>query len=289
MSHMVNAGLKTAAGLSHFWDGRAISRVRAGDGAALLPGWRVSFHMMAQPEVAQLMLSNTLLLEQGLLSRCLVTWPESTVGSRLYRETDLSASPKIGQYWARLLDILETPLPLVEGKQNELNPRPLPLEQDAKRAWIAFHDAVERHLAKGRGPLEAIKGLGNKAPEHAARLAEVLAGVDDLHVSSISLEWMKAGITLTTHYLNEALRLFSAGSVSPELAHAQRLLAWIQGCRKQDITLVEVYRFGPNEIRDAKTARGGMAILEEHGWIIPLEDGADFEGARRREAWRVRK
>ena len=280
--------LKTAAGLSHLWDGRAISRVRAGDGTALLPGRRVSFHLMAQPEVAQLMLSNTLLLEQGLLSRCLVTWPQSTAGSRLYRETDLYLSPEMGQYSARLLDILETPLPLAEGKQNELNPRPLPLEQDAKRAWIAFHDAVERKLAKG-GTLETIKGLGNKAPEHAARLAAVLALVDDLHVSSISLEWMKAGIALTTHYLNEALRLFNAGAVSPELARAQKLLTWIQEDRKRDITLVEVYRFGPNEIRDAKTARATMGILEEHGWIIPLEDGAEFEGSRRREAWRVRK
>ena len=166
---------QAVSGLSQDSRSRAISRVRAGDGAALLPGRRVSFHIMAQPEVAQLMLSNTLLLEQGLLSRCLVTWPESTVGSGLYRETDLSASPEIRQYSARLLDILETPLPLVEGKQNELNPRPWPLEQDAKRAWIAFHDAVERHLAKG-GTLEAIKGLGNKAPEFGVQTAPPLKG-----------------------------------------------------------------------------------------------------------------
>ena len=280
--------LKTAAGLSHLWDGRAISRVRAGDGASLLPGRRVSFHMMAQPEVAQLMLSNTLLLEQGLLSRCLVTWPESTVGSRFYKEMDLSASPEIRQYSARLLEVLETPLPLAEGKQNELDPRRLPLAGDAKRAWIAFHDAVERNLRKG-GTLDAIKGLGNKAPEHAARLAAVLALVDDLQVSSISLEWMEAGIALMTHYLNEALRLFSAGAVSPELTRAQRLLAWLQERRKQEVTLVEVYRFGPNEIRDAGTARGAMAILVNHGWAIRLENGADFEGARRKDAWRIRK
>ena len=100
---------------------------------------------------------------------------------------------------------------------------------------------------------------------------------------------MEAGIALTTHYLNEALRLFSAGAVSPELARAQRLLAWIQGRQKEDITLVEVYRFGPNEIRDAKTARATMGILENHGWIIPLEEGVEFEGASRKKAWRVRK
>ena len=278
--------LKTAAGLSHLWDGRAISRVRAGDGAALLPGRRVSFHMMAQPEVAQLMLSNTLLLEQGLLSRCLVTWPESTVGSRFYKEMDLSASPEIRQYSARLLEVLETSLPLAEGKQNELDPRRLPLAGDAKRAWIAFHDAVERDLKKG-GTLDAIKGLGNKAPEHAARLAAVLALVDDLHVSSISLEWMKAGIALMTHYLNEALRLFSAGAISPELVRAQKLLVWLQERRKKEITLVEIYRFGPNDIRDAKTARAAMAILVEHGWATRLKNGAAFEGVTRREAWRI--
>ena len=57
------AKLRTAAGLSSFWDGETIKRVRGGDGVTILPGRRVALHLMAQPDVAALMLSDPLLLE----------------------------------------------------------------------------------------------------------------------------------------------------------------------------------------------------------------------------------
>jgi Protein of unknown function (DUF3987) len=47
--------LKTAAGLSAAWDGKPIRRVRSGDGATILPGRRLSVHLMAQPAVADLL------------------------------------------------------------------------------------------------------------------------------------------------------------------------------------------------------------------------------------------
>lgn len=141
--------LKTAAGLSALWDSRAITRVRAGDGATLLPGRRLSLHLMTQPSIAQLLLSNNTLIEQGLLSRCLVTWPTSTAGTRFYREIDLSNSAEIKKYNARILEILKTPLPLAEGKQNELKPRELLLSSDAKQLWIALYillKLIQEHL-----------------------------------------------------------------------------------------------------------------------------------------------
>ena len=141
--------LKTAAGLCELWDGKRITRVRSGDGTAVLYGKRVSMHIMAQPAVAQIMLSNNLLLEQGLLSRCLVDWPTTTAGTRLYKEIDLSADLDVSRYNKRLLDILETPLPLAEGTQNELEPRDLHLNPQAKHLWVKFHDHIERQLADG--------------------------------------------------------------------------------------------------------------------------------------------
>lgn len=278
--------LKTAAGMSGLWDGKPIDRVRGGDGATKVYGRRVSCHLMAQPEVSQLMLSNHVLISQGLLSRCLVTWPESTAGTRFYCEEDLSASPEIVQYNAMMLAILDTPLPLVEGARNELNPRQLPLAPDAKQLWIRFHDHVERQLAAG-GELAPIKGLGNKAPEHAARLAGVLALVEDLHCNWIRLEHMTAGIELVTHYLNEALRLYEAGVQDPTLTLAQKLLDWLKAKDKMIITLPEIYQHGPKRIRTAARARELMAILMEHGEAIPAES-AEYRGKRYFEAWSIR-
>ena len=78
--------LKTAAGLSKLWDGAPISRTRGGDGNILIYGWRLSIHLMIQPAVSHLLFGNPLFLEQGLLSRFLVTWPESNIGKHRYKE-----------------------------------------------------------------------------------------------------------------------------------------------------------------------------------------------------------
>ena len=49
-----------------------------------------------------------LLLEQGILSRCLVTWPVSTAGKRVYCATNLNNSPEIIRYYEQLSNILKT-------------------------------------------------------------------------------------------------------------------------------------------------------------------------------------
>jgi hypothetical protein len=275
--------LKTAAGVSGLWDGKEISRVRAGDGAALLHGRRVSLHLMAQPDIAQIMLSNAVLLEQGLLSRCLVTWPTSTAGGRWYKEIDLSERPEIKRYTEAMLELLESELTVHEGTANELAPRDLQLHPDAKALWIAFHDEVEAQLVDG-GKLCQIRGLANKAPEHAGRIAGILALVENLGCASISDKWMEAGITLTTHYLNEAMRLYEAGVSDPDIKEAEKLRQWLESRPSRLVSLVEIYQSGPYSVRHAKRARELMKILEEHGYARPTMDPDN----RRREVWSVR-
>src|SRR5690242_15370608 len=103
--------LRTAAGLSNFWDGETNKRVRAMDGATILPGRRVALHLMAQPEVAARMLSDPLLLNQGLLSRLLVTAPGSNAGSRLWHEPAADSENALERYGDRILGMLQRPLP----------------------------------------------------------------------------------------------------------------------------------------------------------------------------------
>ena len=165
------AKLFTAAGLSAAWDGDPIKRVRAGDGTIILAGRRVAMHLMAQPGVADILFRDPLLADQGLLSRLLVTAPPSAAGSRMWREERPETDRDLKRYGARLLDTLEAPLPLSPGKTNELEPRPLSLAPEARSRWISFTNYVERAIGQG-GELEPVRGLGNKLPEHAARLAE---------------------------------------------------------------------------------------------------------------------
>jgi Protein of unknown function (DUF3987) len=278
--------LRTAAGLSAVWDGDPIRRVRAGDGAMILPGRRVSMHLMAQPAVADIWLRDRLLADQGVLSRTLLGAPESAMGTRLSRAEAPETNGVMARYGARLLSILETPLPLAQGKPNELVPRPLRLSEPAARLWRAFGDSVETRLSRD-GELRPISGLANKLPEHAARIAGVLTLLRDIDAGEIAAAETAAGIELAQHYAAEALRLHGGSQISAELRAAQQALDWM--CchwREPAISLPDLYQRGPNAIRDAKVARQIVATLEDHGWLYPIPQGAEIAGTRRRDAWR---
>ena len=278
--------LRTAAALSSLWDGDAIRRVRAVDGATLLPGRRLSIHLMVQPDVANLVLCDRLLADQGLLSRLLVTAPLSAAGTRKWHEPSESSDIALRQYWARILTILEGPLPLAPGKLNELTPAGLPFEDTARGTWTGFCDYVEHDLAPG-GVLEPVRGFANKLPEHAARLAGVLAIVADPGCREIASAHIDAGIELAQHYAVEALRLFDTGSVRPEILRAEQLLSWLGTWPHEVIALPDVYQLGPNPFRDSRTALDSINLLEDHGSLERVDGGAEVNGTWRRDVWRI--
>lgn len=280
--------LKTASGLCGLWDGKDVTRVRASEPPIILAGRRVSFHLMAQPNVAQLLLSNSLLIEQGLISRCLITWPISTAGSRFYKEINLLSTQEFQGYITRINEIFQTPLMTAKDKQNELTPRIIELSDEAKALYIKFHDAIENGVGDNR-LLSAVRGFANKAPEHALRLAGIIALFYDIDCHEIDAVSMTAGIELAMHYLQEALRLHNSSAIDADLALAERLLEWLQNQQKQTFSLMEIYQGGPSQIRNAKTARKIMSILVEHNWVFPIEEGLEINGILRKEAWRILK
>jgi len=286
--HAMNADniLKTASGLSELWDGKRITRVRAADETALLYDRRLSLHLMIQPIVASTVLSNRLLQGQGFLSRCLICWPTSTAGTRTYQAVNLANEPAVQHYNARMKSILETLLPWQDDPEavQECTPRHIPLTAPAKRLWEMFHDNVEAQLGEGR-ELAPIRGFANKAAEHAARLAAIVALVENADAGKLEKRDIEAGIALTEFYLAEALRLGDVASDDADLVIAEATLAWLQQYDRAH--LAQVYQFGPNAVRDAKTARRILTILEEHGWLSRIEGGSEIDGTHRREVWRV--
>jgi len=281
------ARLRTAAGLSAAWDGEPIRRVRAGDGITILPGRRVSLHLMAQPTVTDIWLRDRLLIDQGLLSRVLITSPESAMGSRVSQHEATEIPPAIACYRSRLLAILEAPLPLSSDVPNELSPRLLPVSAAARRVVTGFADHIETMLGTD-GELRPISGIANKLPEHAARIAGVLTLVRDIGAGEIAAAEMAAGVELAQYYAAEALRLDGGSRVSAELRLAQRALYWLLGQWDEPaVSLPDLYQRGPGAIRDGNTARKVAAILEEHGWLMRMPDGAVIAGVRRREAWLI--
>jgi Protein of unknown function (DUF3987) len=273
--------------LSTVWDGEPIKRVRAADGITVLPGRRLALHLMAQPDVAAVMLNDPLLHGQGLLSRMLATAPDASSGRRMWREPSETTPRAIEKYGNHLLNILERPLPLMTGSRNQLEPRALLLSSDARQLWIDFYNYVEQQIAFG-GELEPIRGLANKLPEHAARMASVLAMIHDIEASEVGCAEMKAGIELAEHFAIEALRLFNASRVDADLLLAQRLLNWVLcSWNEPAISLPDIYQRSLNAIGDQATARKMVAILEDHGWLVKIPAGAVVGAHRRRDAWRI--
>jgi hypothetical protein len=278
--HAMNSdnALKTAAGM---WDRGEAKRTRSGDGHSSIHGKRISIHLMIQGVVADMLMTNDIFREQGWLSRMLISWPDSTVGTRPYVEDDVFADPAVKAYHAACLTLLEqTPL----NPERKLDPPILSLSHIAKQVWIRFHDYCDKEAASG-GELEAARGLANKAPEHAARLAGVLSVTRG--GTEISTEDIEAGITLANYYLGEAIRIADAGQINQSLKDAEQLLQWIQTRGFGQVYPSLVYQKGPNRrLRTKEAALKAIHTLQNHGWLIGMSAG-ELEGSGRREVWRV--
>ncbi len=285
-----DAKARTAAGLSEVWDGVPIKRVRGGDGASVHPGRRLSVHLMVQPEIAKLLTKDALIAGaggQGMHNRFLMVAPESTAGTRAFRDLDPASERDLGTFAAHILSLLSKPMPTEPGRHQVLKPRALPLSAQARALWIGFHDSNEAELAPG-GTLAPIVGLANKMPEHAARLAAVLTLIEDINAPKVTADAMANGIHLAQHYAHEALRQAQAADVPQNLLDAEKLRRWLLEKRTEPLVSVpDICQRGPNALRSAEAARAAVGVLVQHGWLVPAE--GEVGGKRRREVWRCRR
>ena len=72
--------------------------------------------------------------------------------------------------------------------------------------------------------------------------------------------------------------------IDPDLQQAEELRRWLGDRSDDTISLIKIYQLGPSRLRQADKARAAMGVLAEHGWVIPLPDGARFDGKFCREA-----
>ncbi len=281
------AKLRTASGLSTFWDGGVIKRVRAGEPVTTLAGRRLAIHLMMQPDVAAQLLTDPVLQDQGLVSRLLISAPQSLAGTRFWKEPNEASNAALNRYSERILSILEMPWSLREDTRNELDLPHLLLDDEARQLWILFADHIESQIRPG-GDLEPVKAFANKLAEHATRLAGVLTIIEDPHATHVDTVAMKNGIRLAQYYADEALRLYAASKVRVELAIAQKTLNWLHtGWAEELVSLPDVYQYGPNEIRDKQAAEGAIGLLEDHDWLVKQPTGETIKGQYRKTVWRV--
>ena len=277
---------KTAASMSKLWDNGSFDRVRAGDGAGKFYGRRVALHLMVQPVIAEAVLSDDLLIGQGFLPRCLLAWPQSTIGTRRYVEADLSSDPAMVRYWSRMRALLQREPTLREGTRNQLEPRDLTLTPEAKAYWTQVQDAIESDMRE-RGDFSSIHGWASKAGAQILRIAGVLTLVDDPDAGVIHRQTIESAAALALYHLGEAVRIVGTASVPAEVKHAEALLSWCHETRCTLLCSSEALQLGPNCIRTRRTFDAAIQELERCGWASSMEGGTVIDGKHRRRVWAV--
>lgn len=277
--------LHTMGALNNLWQGKPIKRTRAGDGNSIMIGRRLAVHLMIQPGIAPKLLGDPEAISTGLVGRLLVAAPPSRPGERLWREAAPQSDMALSCFNGRLSSLLETWRHHPDDLQ-QLVPQQLAMTASARVNWITFHDACQERVRPG-GEWEAIRAWGEKAPEQAARLAGVLAVMNDLNAAAVDSLSMGQAIRLVEHYGAEVARIAGQPMLDPELRQAAALLDWIKERSLKRIPLSLVYQTGPAAIRSVAPARKACQILEDHGHLQPLPDGMTADGKRHKVAWRV--
>ena len=267
------AKLRTAAAFATLWDGKELRGVRAGDGMRGITGRRLACHAMIQPDAARGVLSDPVLRDQGFLSRFLPAAAESLAGGRMWKEPAEGIEPALRRYTATMLTIFEIPQPAANAQGNELTPRSLALSPSARELWIEFYNEVERDMGKGRRFAE-MQDVASKGAEQAARIAGVLAMVDDPYAADVGADAMGRACILMHWYLSEALRLAEAYCVPQEVADAEAVLEWARarGLRKVDAATIQ--KSGPGPVRRKDRFDPAIEALLASGWFMPDDKAA---------------
>ena len=132
-------------------------------------------------------------------------------------------------------------------------------------------------------------GYASKAAEQAARIAGVLTLWENLDAPEVAAAAMGRGIELAQFYLGEAARLADGATVSAEIERAETLRKWLlESWCEAEILPRDVVRLAPvRALRESPKARAAMALLEKHGWLVRLPEGAIVRGAARKEAFQI--
>ncbi len=285
--------LATAAGLSKFWDGARVDRIRVIDGHSHLYGRRLAVHIMMQEQVGLKFFADDVLCDQGLISRFLAAMPTTTVGTRKYSASNVAEAAAVQGFYAKVFTAMQMPLVFVEdSNEQELDPPTIALSPEAKSIWIELYDGIEGQSA-AKQPLAPIRGLANKAAEHAARIACTIQLFEYPDSTEIEAEAMMCGVKAIEWYLTEALRITGAFYPDSKLSRAKEVLRWIHENYRdgQAVPLPDIYRYSP--CRSAGAARNVAETLVSHGHLLvenskkgkPRESVETKDGAKSKEWW----
>lgn len=285
------ARTRTITGISALWDDGSAQRVRAKE-ATFLSGRRVGISLAAQPKVASSLLTDELAKDQGFVGRFLVTMPDSTIGLRKIRASDPRGDRRLIEFHRQCRRLLGIPLPLRDGRRNEVQPVALTLSPEAWTVWQGLAQSIEDDCGAD-GKWLPVRSAALKLSENVARLAGILTVFESPATARkggvISGETMAAAASIGLFYLTEALRLTGHSVLDPETRALNELAEWAAAKIGVGNLLSPslIQRKAPSHLRtDAATTARRVRKLVEFGALEHV-GRAEIEGKPVREAYRV--
>jgi Protein of unknown function (DUF3987) len=283
-----DALMRTCAFINGRWDGAVFDRARAAEDYSRTYGRRLTVLLMLQPAAFEALCQagNGMARGLGLLGRCLLSRPPSTMGTR-FRDPDEADRELVAL--ARFLDRAEAlhrlPLPMafdlttLEVRPDEkgdppadpleLTPAVLKLDPNARRLWIGYLNETEGEMAP-EGELATVRDVAAKSPENACRLAAIFHVWRHGPAGSIGAQDMARGIAVARWFLYEARRILGGPGDTPVAADAELLARWVKtwtDAKKAAPTLVDAGRYAPYRLRNKARREPAMALLIERRWL----------------------
>ena len=239
------------ATLNKLWDGARIIIGRKTTESFAVNGARLTMALQVQEQTLRAFFKQTgeLARGTGFLARFLISWPESSQGSRMFSSAPLNW-PALAKFNSKISALLNLPAPI--DKNGELQPVMMELSPEAKALWVEFHDAIESELANG-GDLRQVRDVASKTADNAVRIAALFQVFEQNSITGhISADYFDRASSIAAWHLNESRRFLSEFALPDDLAASMRLDAWlIEHCRSKqtlEVSKRNARQFGP--IRD---------------------------------------
>ncbi len=268
-----DSAMRNMALLNVLWDGGTHTIDRRTSDSYRVQDARLTMGLAVQADTVRTFFNNSKGLARGtgFLARFLIAWPTSTQGTRLFKDAP-KAWPKLTVFSSRLTQLLDR-IPTLNDSGG-INPITLDFSNDAKKAWVDFHNDVEMELRLG-GDMADTKDVASKAADNVARLAALFHLYEWHSEGEIQKQFVEAAIEIVSWHLYEAKRFFNQIATPEHINNAIKLDAYIlRNCREHKSTTLQKNHLRQHSpIRDKKLLNDALDELIDANRIrISLDD-----------------